>query len=212
MSITFTAAPTGTVQPGSSFTLAWSAVPGAASYTLAIADTTGVFATVAANLTLPTFDWIVPSYLIPADQQTPPNLQTQLGIAAFSGPPVTQLDTGLSMPFTIAAGGAAQLNVATWAPVVYTGTAIDPANPPSTELQLANLPNPPTPHVVAMPGVPSGHQVIAAWYSPYDNIAALSGFATILVAPAGGNQINVSGHGYPGSNTRIRLLVVALWI
>lgn len=201
MAITISLAPS--VAPGSVLDLSWPSSNGAATYRVEMATqlTPPAWSQVAAGLTAPAFAWTVPA-------PTGTSQRTRLRVTSL-GPTGAVVDTGETSDFTITDGG---LHVATsGAYVIYTGGAIDPANPPSQELALANLPAGLTDHTRPMPGVPAGATILATWWAPFDNIAALSGFATILVSPAGGNQIRIQGHGYAGSATRIRLMINALW-
>jgi hypothetical protein len=60
---------------------------------------------------------------------------------------------------------------------------------------------------------PLGFKLLDALWQPYDNLAAIGGFAQIVVAPG-----NDSGHllltakPYPGVRVRLRLVVTAIYV
>jgi hypothetical protein len=85
-------------------------------------------------------------------------------------------------------------------PVLFTANAGGGPN----EYAFTNLPNPANTVTVAFPGLGATETIIGAWYTPLDNIAALSQFATILVSP-NGKGVDVTAHGYPNTASRVRV-------
>ena len=189
------------VAPGAVVQLNWPPAPGASFYRVEMAtNSVPPWTTLADNLAATSYGWTVPTPI-------QGNNQTRLRVTSFGGNPTVQIDQGETGPFVIVSNTP---NIAASAAyVIYTGNAIDPANPPAQELKLPNLPAGLGSHTVPMPGVPATGTVVAAWWAPHDNIAALSGFATIVVSPGGGNTVTIQGHGYQASQTRMRLMITA---
>lgn len=97
------------------------------------------------------------------------------------------------------------LGLATVAPVIYAGTA---GGGPGEYASSSN-PNIPNRHTINM-AVPAGKSIVAAWYVLTHNIAAVSGFALINVAPQG-QQVELQVGAFPGQNARLRITIYALF-
>jgi len=59
---------------------------------------------------------------------------------------------------------------------------------------------------------PTGFKLLDTLWSPYDNIAAIGGFAQIVVAPGNDNEhLLLTAKPYPGVRVRLRLVVTAIY-
>ncbi len=100
-----------------------------------------------------------------------------------------------------------KLGQAVLTPVVFLGGDGDP----ETEYQLSTDIEKPT-EILLDPPLPRGAKIVAAWYSPYDNIGALTFFHRFRVLTAGGRQVKLVASGAPERTAgRIRLEIHVLY-
>jgi hypothetical protein len=65
---------------------------------------------------------------------------------------------------------------------------------------------------VEIPAAPAGFRLLDTFWQPYDNLAAVAGFAQIVVAPGNDNaHLLLTAKPYPGARVRLRLVITALY-
>jgi hypothetical protein len=96
-----------------------------------------------------------------------------------------------------------------FAPTVAVG-------PATGEYEFSNMANSadnnqPAAQAVAVPGFNAGEQIVAVFWSPFDNIAALSSFRMIDVEQGNvSGQVLLTAWGYPNSDATIRIKITAV--
>jgi hypothetical protein len=66
---------------------------------------------------------------------------------------------------------------------------------------------------VEIPAAPAGFRLLDTFWQPYDNLAAVAGFAQIVVAPGNDSaHLLLTAKPYPGARTRLRLVITALYV
>ncbi len=66
---------------------------------------------------------------------------------------------------------------------------------------------------VEIPAAPEGFRLLDTVWQPYDNLAAVAGFAQIVVAPGNDSaHLLLTAKPYPGARVRLRLVITALYV
>ncbi len=66
---------------------------------------------------------------------------------------------------------------------------------------------------VEIPAAPLGFRLLDTFWQPYDNLAAVAGFAQIVVAPGNDSaHLLLTAKPYPGARVRLRLVITALYV
>jgi hypothetical protein len=91
-------------------------------------------------------------------------------------------------------------------PVIYAGTVGE-----GGEYHAADDPDKPAPHILDVPNLPPKAKIIAAWYTPYHNVAGIIGFALIDVEKHNDRQVILNVGAYKGVQTRARIVIHVLY-